>query len=206
MNITIIQYILLDFISKSILEVIDCRTKDGQARFIELYGIKKFNAKARVFGTEIMLDQFQENMVLSKNLIQPLFKNLNERSKRLIAAFITLSITTRNKIKLAKFLEIDPKTVAKGIKELLSSNVIAKGKIRKEGGGRKSMKQIYPDLDKILEDLVTDHVAGDPMTHRRWVRHSLSFFEKELNLQNVKISASSIRKYFKKLTFHLKKT
>ena len=109
-------------------------------------------------------------------------------------------------MKLSSFLEIDPKTVAKGIKELISGSVIAKGKIRNEGGGRKSLKELYPNLDKILEDLVSDHIAGDPMTNRRWVRKSLSFFKEEIKLQSVKISVSSIRKYFKKLNISRKES
>ena len=204
MKIVIIQYILLDFISESTLEVIDCRTKEGQIRYIQLYGVNKFKAKAKVYGTEIISNQFQENMILSKGLIQVLFKNLNERSRRLVSAFIAISITTRNKVKLSKFLEIDPKTISKGIKELLSFNIIPKGKIRKEGGGRKSLKQIHPELENILEELISDHVAGDPMTHRRWIRKTLSFFKEELNFKNVKISASSVRKYFKMLNISLK--
>jgi hypothetical protein len=204
MKITFIQYILLDYLGKSTLEVIDCRTKEGQERYIELDGLNKFKAKAKVYGTDFISDQFKESIVFSKGLTQVLFKNLNERSKRLFSAFIALSITTRNKMKLCNFLEIDPKTVSKGIKELVSGSIIAKGKIRKEGGGRKSLKQLYPDLDKILEDLVSDHIAGDPMTHRRWVRKSLSFFKEEINLQSVKISVSSIRKYFKKLNISRK--
>ena len=59
MKIIIIQYILLDFINESPLEVIDCRTKEGQTRYIELYGLNKFKAKARVYGTEIISNQFQ---------------------------------------------------------------------------------------------------------------------------------------------------
>lgn len=204
MKIVIIQYILLDFIGERTLEVIDCRTEEGQTRYIQIYGLHKFKAKAKVYGTEIITDQFQENMILSKKLIQVLFKNLNERSRRLVSAFIAISITTRNRMILSKFLEIDPKTIAKGIKELVSANIIPKGKVRKEGGGRKSLKQIYPDLDTILEEIVSDHVAGDPMNHRRWIRKSLSFFTEELKLQNVKISSSSIRKSFKKLNISLK--
>ena len=196
----------MDFFDKSTLEVIDCRTKKGQARYIELYGLNKFKAKAKVYGTDFVSDQFQESIILSKSLIQVLFMNLNERSKRLFSAFIALSITTRNKMKLSKFLEIDPKTIARGINEQLSGSIIAKGKTRKEGGGRKSLNHLYPNLDMVLEDLVSDHVAGDPMTHRRWIRKSLSFFKEELKLQNVKISVSSIRKYLKKLNISRKES
>ncbi len=107
----------MDFFDKSTLEVIDCRTKKGQARYIELYGLNKFKAKAKVYGTDFVSDQFQESIILSKSLIQVLFMNLNERSKRLFSAFIALSITTRNKMKLSKFLEIDPKLLQR---ELMS--------------------------------------------------------------------------------------
>ena len=89
----------MDFIDESSLEIIDCRTKEGQTRYIELYGQKKFKAKAKVYGTEIISNQFQEEMILSKNLILALFTNLNERSRRLVASFLALSITTRNKMK-----------------------------------------------------------------------------------------------------------
>jgi hypothetical protein len=202
-KVTLIQYILLDF-EKITVETIDCRTKDGQIRYIELYGIKKFRAKAKVYSTEILSDQFHCEMILSNNLIKFLFRNLNERSRRLVTGFLVLSITTRNRVKLTKFISLDSKTVAKGIKELISGNVLKKGNIRRQGGGRKSLEQLYTNLNELLEELVSDHVAGDPMTERRWIRKSLSFFEKELRLRGIKICAISVRTYFKKIKISLK--
>jgi hypothetical protein len=70
MKVTIIKYILLDFVEKITVETIDCRTKDGQVRYRELYGKKKFSAKAKVYCTEVLSDQFQCEMILSNNLFK----------------------------------------------------------------------------------------------------------------------------------------
>ena len=72
----------------------------------------------------------------------------------------------------ASSLNIDPKTIRKGIKELVSNSVLSKNRIRKNGGGRKAKDIEYPDFLAILENVSEDQLAGDPMTSKKWVKFS----------------------------------
>ena len=99
---------------------------------------------------------------------------------------------------------MDPKTIRKGIKELVSNSVLSKNRIRKNGGGRKSKNVEYPEFLANLESIAENQLAGDPMTLKRWVRNSLKYYKTKLNEIGVNASMPTIRKYFKKLKISLK--
>lgn len=203
-NIIVIQYILLDFITKKPLETIDCRTQEGQQRYIDLFGRKKFNRKIKEKYNNDLTMYYSCHVVLSKQLIRELFQQLNERSRRLVGAFLILSLTVRKKFSLTSFIGIDTKTLQKGIKELNNSFIFDKKRIRKIGGGRKTKEQMYPGFSNTLESLTEDHLAGDPMNDKRWVRKSLQHFKKQLQLKGIKASLPTIRKYLRKRKIFLK--
>jgi len=194
----------MDCIGEKSLERVDCRTKEGQRRYIELYGLKKFRMMIKQYGDDSDILEFRSEMIFSKSILLSLFENLNERSKRLVAAFLSLSLTARNKIRISKFLLIDPKTLQKGAKELLSNHKLRKNRIRRDGGGRNTLEQKYEGFNDLLSNLVDDHVAGDPMNLRKWVRKSLCYFKIELEKMGISVSSASIRRYFKKMKISLK--
>jgi hypothetical protein len=200
-----IQPILIDFLSAPTLEVIDCRNLKGKHRYIELYGARKFNQLNHRYNHEAPEVSYFGELFLSKSLLQSLFANLHERSKRLVAAFLILSVSTKNKAILAKFMGIDLKTIQKGIHELQFGKVLPPTRIRRSGGGRKSKDQEYPNFSRILEALTEDHLAGDPMNTKRWVRKSLQYFQDRLDLEGIRASLPTIRSYLRKSKIFLKK-
>ena len=46
--------------------------------------------------------------------------------------------------------------------------------------GRPSIERIYPNIKAVLEELLGDDIAGDPMCEKRWVRRSSRHLSKEL--------------------------
>ncbi|OLS23249.1 MAG: hypothetical protein HeimC3_25900 [Candidatus Heimdallarchaeota archaeon LC_3] len=67
------------------------------------------------------------------------------------------------------FLGIDMKTLQKGVRDLQKALYLDKKRIRKSGGSRKSKEKQYPKFSDKLEALTEDHIAGDPMSNKRWV-------------------------------------
>jgi hypothetical protein len=195
---------LLDFIDGLGITVIDCRTEEGQAKFIELFGYTKFRKLARYYKTDVLVYKNYNAITVNKDIISTLFQNLNERSRRLVAAFMFLAVSKQKIKEFASSIKIDPKTIRKGIEELVSHSVLSKNRIRKNGGGRRSKNDEYPDFLKILEHVAEDQLAGDPMTSKRWVRNSLKYYKAKLKEVGVNASLPTIRKYFKKMKISLK--
>jgi hypothetical protein len=70
------------------------------------------------------------------------YSTLNEKQRRLYAAFESLKVGYGGDKKIAELLNIDKRTVAKGRKELLSRDVDL-DTIREAGGGRKQLKKKF---------------------------------------------------------------
>ncbi len=66
---------------------------------------------------------------------------LNEKQRRIFAGLESLKIGHGGDKKVAEILGIDPHTVSKGREELLANNDLGEDKVRKKGGGRKSIKK-----------------------------------------------------------------
>jgi hypothetical protein len=54
-------------------------------------------------------------------------------------------------------------------------------RIRRPGGGSKPIEMRRPGIEAVLEEILTDEAAGDPMGGKRWVRSSLDHLSKALN-------------------------
>lgn len=200
----IIFKIIVDYLGENHHEVIDCRTKDGQERYIDIFGLKRFNLNKKLYGVSKDLLMINQDLAISKNLVSTLFSYLDERSKRLVAGFLSLSLVDRKKCKLANFLSIDIKTIKKGASELLNMVKLPKRRLRRSGGGRKSLEEKYENFKDLIDQITEDYVAGDPMIPRRWVRKNLQYFKEQFSKLGVSISRMSVRKYFRKQKITLK--
>lgn len=195
----------MDFFYTPVVEIIDCRTREGQKRYIDLYGLQKFTQMNRRYNPGISENQCIGELILSKSLLDMLFAQLQERAKRLVIAFLFLSIPVKKKVHLANLLGLDLKTIRKGIAELKSGPNLPPTQNRQAGGGRKTKEQKYRNFGGILETLTEDHLAGDPMSAKRWVRKSLQYFHTQLKLKGIPASLPTIRKYLRKRKIFLKK-
>ncbi|HKZ41842.1 MAG TPA: hypothetical protein VJ044_12830 [Candidatus Hodarchaeales archaeon] len=205
-TICMIRYTLLDFVMPTEKETIDCRTVTGQQRYIELFGCKAFYRSATKFLDTDSLPWVRMETYLTKNGIQSLFRHLTERSRRIVAAFLAITSTVRSRRLFIQILGVDWKTIQKGIQELSSSPVLAVRRIRQPGGGRKAKDRVYPQLVSLLEGLSEDHLAGDPMNEKRWVRKSLRYFKLQLGQHRLSVSLPTIKKYLRTRKISLKGT
>ena len=197
-------YFIFDFINKVTFRTIDCTTENGQLLFCSLFSFKKIFALTKHYNTQILILKINKDIIIHKSYIDTLFNDLDERSKRRFSGTLSLMFNKINKGNLASICGLSTKTLLRGKKEILNGLTLAKGRIRTSGGGRKSKTQEYNDFLLKLSALIEDHVAGDPMNSRRWIRKSLRYFQQELEKENIKASRSTIKKYFKILGISLK--
>jgi hypothetical protein len=70
--------------------------------------------------------------------------------------------------------------------------------------GRKFTEVNDPGIEAALERLVTDEVAGDPMTDQRWVRSSLRRLSKRLEEQGHQACTHTVARLLRKMGFSLR--
>jgi hypothetical protein len=198
------QYIIFDFIHKFTIKTVDCTTEEGQQEFCKLFSFRKLVALNKLYNTQLLILKFKKEITIHKSHLNTLFENFDERAKRLFAGFLSLTFQSINKNELASICCLSSKTILKGEREILMGSCLSKKRIRASGGGRKTKIQEYDNFLTKLNSLTEDHIAGDPINSRKWVRRSLTYFKIELEKENIKASRSTIRKYFKSLKISLK--
>jgi hypothetical protein len=77
-------------------------------------------------------------------------------------------------------------------------------RIRRPGGGRKLTEEKDPTVVTALEQMLTDEVAGDPMTDQKWIRSSLSRLSKRLKEEGHQASTTTVARLLRKMGFSLK--
>jgi Rhodopirellula transposase DDE domain len=83
----------------------------------------------------------------------------------------------------------------------LEAEPLAKGQVRRTGGGRKSVSETDPELVPELERLVESATLGDPMRPLIWVSKSMDKLAETLTAMGHPISADTVRKELVKLGF-----
>jgi hypothetical protein len=87
-------------------------------------------------GVRVVPDELKAAIVLFSSL-------LDEKQRRLYAGLESVKLGHGGDRRIADLLGLDPSTVAKGRKELLSEDVLRE-RVRKEGGGRKHLEKKRP--------------------------------------------------------------
>src|SRR3989338_9736079 len=90
-------------------------------------------------------------------------KRCNELQRRRLAAVKALQIGWGGVSYVCNLAKMSPNTVRKGIQEVKSGRVEKSKKLRKDGGGRKKLSDKNPQVEKVLEKIMSDVTAGDPM-------------------------------------------
>lgn len=75
--------------------------------------------------------------------------------------------------------------------------------VRSPGAGRPLIEKKSPEVEKALESLVEDSVAGDPMTDRKDVRKSLRKISKKLQSEGYQVSPPTVRRLLKQNDYSL---
>ena len=95
-----------------------------------------------------------------------LLPRLNEKQRRMVAACEARSLGRGGVSKVARAAGMSRPTIHKGLEELKNPDMSSR--VRKPGGGRKSISQLDPAMVTELDRLVDPVTRGDPMSPLRW--------------------------------------
>jgi hypothetical protein len=99
--------------------------------------------------------------------VTALLPYLNERQRRLFLAVEARALGRGGVARVARASGVSRPTIQQGLRELTGSVVPAE-RVRRVGGGRKSLAERNPALATDLEALVDPDARGDPMSPLRW--------------------------------------
>jgi hypothetical protein len=125
---------------------------------------------------------------------------LDERGRRLFAAAEVRSAGRGGLALVSKISGLARSTINRG-EDDLDAEPLAKGRVRRAGGGRRAVAQIDPGLVSALKRLVEPATLGDPMRPLIWVSKSMEKLAAALTEMGHPISADTVRTELVKLGF-----
>jgi len=128
---------------------------------------------------------------------------LNERTRRLWAATEARAIGYGGVSAVARATGISRGVIAAGIEELKDRRALADERVRRGGGGRKSLTQSDPLLLKDLEGLVDPVTRGDPISPLRWTCKSVRRLAGELKAQGHPVSHQTVARLLRGMDYSL---
>ena len=132
-----------------------------------------------------------------------LSSHLDERTRRLAAAAEAATAGYGGIAAVSRATGIAPSTIGRGKKDLAEKTPLAPGRIRRTGGGRKSLVEKDPALERDLLALVETDSRGDPMSPLRWTTKSLRHLAKALVAKGHEISHTVVGELLKLHKFSL---
>lgn len=112
--------------------------------------------------------------------------SLNERQRRCVLGAEAKAIGRGGVALVARVAGVSRPTVRKGVAEL--GQPAEPDRVRRRGGGRKSVEASDPKILRALERLVDPHTRGDPMSPLRWTCKSTRTLAEELSRQGHEVS------------------
>jgi hypothetical protein len=144
-----------------------------------------------------------ENQILVlKQKFSSVWPTLDERSRRLLAASEARSLGYGGVTKISIVTGLSRKAITKGLHELSDGNVL-KGRIRRQGGGRKTLVSCDTKLPILLDKLIESGTRGDPQSALRWICKSTRTLAAQLTKQNHPISHEKVAQLLRAQNYSL---
>jgi transposase len=148
-----------------------------------------------------------------KDKVTKVLSILNERQKRLYLAMEAEDLGHGGVLLLSKASNVSRKTIIKGKKELrdlsqkdtaeLSEDIMLVDRIRKEGGGRKKVKESNPALMNVLELMLEPVTRGHPESVLKWTCLSTRTLAAALKKKGHIVSHTKVGELLKEAGFSL---
>ena len=140
---------------------------------------------------------------LVKNKLNYL-SGLNEVDSRHYVGLWAIELGWGGISKVNKLTRKSMDTIRKGIREIKSGkNIKEKGRLRKEGGGRKKIINKNPEVKKDIENILEENTAGDPMSKLKWTNKSTYTITSILNKKGQKVSEDTVGRIIKQQGYNL---
>jgi transposase len=129
--------------------------------------------------------------------------HLDERARRLFAASEARAAGYGGVAAVSRATGIAASTIGRGLKELASASGLEAERVRRPGGGRKSLVATDASLMDDLMALVSSSERGDPMSPLRWTCKSLRRLAAELRELGHRISHTAVGELLRQQKFSL---
>ncbi|MGH9655910.1 MAG: ISAzo13 family transposase, partial [Bryobacteraceae bacterium] len=138
-------------------------------------------------------------------LFRRVLGTLNEAQRRWLVAREALRRGRGGIQRMVEESSLSKPTILKGIGELRGKRKLAaeEGRVRKPGGGRKPVEEHDPDITRLLEQVMDESTAGDPMSPLKWSSKSSYQIRQYLARQGHPISEDTIQRRLRKLDYSL---
>ena len=128
-----------------------------------------------------------------KERILTMMPHLNESQKRLFLANEAIAYGHGGTSEVERISGVSRKTIRKGIAEIKGGKPPGE-RVRKDGGGRKSISIIQPNIEDEIRRLVDGTTYGDPERVLSYTTESLRKIESELGNRGITIGRTAIAK------------
>jgi transposase len=133
--------------------------------------------------------------------------SLNERARRAVAASEALSVGRGGISRVAQATGLSRSVIAQGIRELRGEVPVAPPeRVRRPGGGRKTLETHDPTLRADLEALIEPTTRGNPESLLRWTTKSLRQLAAALQQRGHAVSHQTVATLLKELQYSLQST
>jgi len=132
-----------------------------------------------------------------------IFPILSERQRRIVAASDAEYMGRGGIVAVSRASGMSRSTIGIGMKELQSGTIVEKERIRKEGGGRKTLFETDASLEKGIDWIVSPVTRGDPESPLIWCSKSLRKIATALQSKGHKISHNAVGMLLKKQGYSL---
>ena len=134
--------------------------------------------------------------------LRVLWPHLTERSRRMLAAAEANQLGYGGVSLVSRACGLSRVTITKGLSEL-AAPPLSEDRIRRPGGGRRSLTHHDPKLPELLESLVEPLARGDPESPLRWTCKSTRALAKELTDRRHPISHEKVAQLLRTLDYSL---
>ncbi|MBK8977641.1 MAG: ISAzo13 family transposase [Planctomycetes bacterium] len=128
---------------------------------------------------------------------------LDEKQRRLFAGLESLRVGRGGDRRIADLTGMDVHTIARGRHELETRD-LQLDRIRRPGGGRRSLEKETPQLIGAIEKLLIHDTAGDPITGLKWTRRTTRKIAKELARGGIRVPGNTVARILHSLGFSLR--
>jgi hypothetical protein len=120
--------------------------------------------------------------------LRSIWPHLDERTRRITAANEALSLGFGGVSLVHRACGLSRQAITRGIREIKARKVLAQGRVRRSGAGRKSITISDPQLLEALDGMIEGDTRGDPESPLRWICKSTRAIAQALQGQNHPVS------------------
>jgi hypothetical protein len=127
---------------------------------------------------------------------------LDERQRRLVLGAAARRIGRGGIKQVAAAVGVVPETVSRGVADL-KAGVVADGRVRIKGAGRRPVTETMPGVVAALEELVDAATRGDPESPLRWTNKSTTKLAGALTARGFAVGPNTVAKLLKTAGYRL---